>query len=162
MLRAMHETVPVWHDPFAEPIATVPAGDATVCVIGAGIAGLTTAYLLQREGIQVQVVEAYGIGAGETGRTTAHLTAVLDDRLSHLERLFGRERTRLAVESHQFAIDRIEEMVNEEAIACDFERADGFLMATRAPHRERLLQEFDAADWAGLHGVTSRGTAPAG
>jgi glycine/D-amino acid oxidase-like deaminating enzyme/nitrite reductase/ring-hydroxylating ferredoxin subunit len=155
MLRAMHESVPVWHDPFAEPIHTAPAGDATVCVIGAGIAGLTTAYLLQREGLQVQLIEAYGIGAGETGRTTAHLTAVLDDRLSRLERLFGRERARLAVESHQFAIDRIEEMINEEAIACDFERVDGFLMATRPPHRELLLQEFEAAEWAGFSGVST-------
>ena len=111
MLRAMHETVPVWHDPFAEPIPTAAPADATVCVIGAGISGLTTAYLLQREGVQVQVIEAYDIGAGETGRTTAHLTAVLDDRLSRLARLFGRDRTRLAVESHQFAIDRIEAMV---------------------------------------------------
>jgi glycine/D-amino acid oxidase-like deaminating enzyme/nitrite reductase/ring-hydroxylating ferredoxin subunit len=153
MLRALHESVPIWHDPFAELIPESPPADAEVCVIGAGIAGLTTAYLLQREGMQVQVVEAYGTGAGETGRTTAHLTAVLDDRLSHLERLFGRDRTRLAVESHQAAIDRIEALVRDEAISCDFERVDGYLMATRPQHRELVLQEFEASGWAGFDGV---------
>src|SRR5690349_9842371 len=118
MLRAQHESVPVWHDPFAEPVPTAAPADADVCVVGAGIAGITTACLLQREGLQVQVIEAWNIGAGETGRTTAHLTAVLDDRLTHLEKLFGRDRTRLAVESHQFAIDQIESLAIEENIPC--------------------------------------------
>lgn len=156
MLRAQHESVSVWHDPYADPTPVAPAGDAEVCVIGAGIAGLTTAYLLQREGVQVQVVEAFDIGAGETGRTTAHLTAVLDDRLTRLEKLFGRERTRLAVASHQLAIDQIESLVNEEAIACDFERVDGYLMATRPQHRQTLLDEFQAVQWAGFRDVTTQ------
>ena len=81
MLRDNHESVPVWHDPSSGFIHTEPAVDAAVCVIGAGISGLTTAYLLRRNGIDVQVIDAYAVGAGETGRTTAHLTAVLDDRL---------------------------------------------------------------------------------
>ncbi len=155
MLRAQHESVPVWHDPFAEMVPTGAPQDADVCVIGAGIAGITTAYLLQREGLQVQIVEAYDIGAGETGRTTAHLTAVLDDRLSHLEKLFGRDRTRLAVSSHQLAIDQVEALVHEEVIQCDFERVDGYLMATRPEHRPILMGEFKATQWAGLHGVTT-------
>jgi glycine/D-amino acid oxidase-like deaminating enzyme/nitrite reductase/ring-hydroxylating ferredoxin subunit len=153
MLRAPHESVPVWHDPFAERIPTEAPRDADICVIGAGIAGLTTAYLLQRDGREVQVIDAYGVGAGETGRTTAHLTAVLDDRLSHLEKLFGRERTQLAVASHLAAIDRIEKLTNEESIACDFERVDGYLMATTPAQRELLLSECEASQWAGYRDV---------
>ena len=61
-----------------------------MCVsVGAGIAGLTTAYLLQKEGMSVVVVDAWGLAAGETSRTTAHLTAVLDDGYDRLEGLFG-------------------------------------------------------------------------
>jgi glycine/D-amino acid oxidase-like deaminating enzyme/nitrite reductase/ring-hydroxylating ferredoxin subunit len=153
MLRDNNESVSVWHDPFSEVVPTDPPGDATVCVIGAGISGLTTAYLLRRDGMDVQVIDAYGVGAGETGRTTAHLTAVLDDRLSRLERLFGRDRTLLAVQSHRAAITRIESLVNEEAIDCDFERVDGFLMATSAEQRELLMQEQAAAAWAGFDRV---------
>jgi glycine/D-amino acid oxidase-like deaminating enzyme/nitrite reductase/ring-hydroxylating ferredoxin subunit len=155
MLRASHESISVWHDPYAERLDTGPPADAAVCVVGAGIAGMTTAYLLQRNGHAVQVIDAYGVGAGETGRTTAHLTAVLDDRLSHLEKLFGRERTQLAVRSHQEAITRIESLVQEECIACDFERVDGYLMATDASQHEILMREHEACSWAGFGGVAT-------
>lgn len=36
-----------------------------VCVVGAGIAGLTTAYLLAAEGRSVAVIERDGIAAGQ-------------------------------------------------------------------------------------------------
>jgi glycine/D-amino acid oxidase-like deaminating enzyme len=62
-----------------------------VCVIGGGIAGLTTAYLLSLEGRSVVVLEDGAIGSGETGRTTAPLTWALDDRYFNLEKLFGAE-----------------------------------------------------------------------
>ena len=53
---------------------------ANVCIVGAGIAGLTTAYLLAREGKAVIVLDDGPIGGGMTARTTAHLTNALDDR----------------------------------------------------------------------------------
>jgi glycine/D-amino acid oxidase-like deaminating enzyme/nitrite reductase/ring-hydroxylating ferredoxin subunit len=150
MLRDNQESVSIWHDPASEFIPSEPPGDAAVCVIGAGIAGLTTAYLLRRDGIDVQVIDAYGVGAGETGRTTAHLTAVLDDRLSRLETLFGRDKTRLAVESHQAAITCIETLASAESIDCDFERVNGYLMATSPGQRDLLMQEHAATAWAGF------------
>src|SRR4051812_42861917 len=73
---------------------------AEVCVIGAGIAGITTAYLLAREGRQVVVLEDGAVGGGETGRTTAHLSNALDDRYRVLERLHGPEGARIAAASH--------------------------------------------------------------
>jgi glycine/D-amino acid oxidase-like deaminating enzyme len=62
---------------------------ADVCVVGAGIAGPTTAYLLTREGMSVVVLDDGPVGGGEIGRTTAHLSNALDDRCYNLERLFG-------------------------------------------------------------------------
>src|SRR5476651_1527251 len=84
---------------------------ADVCVVGAGIAGLTTAYLLTRAGKSVIVLEAGSIIAGETQRTTAHLVTALDDRYFELERLHGEEGAKLAAESHAAAIDTIERIV---------------------------------------------------
>lgn len=63
--------------------------DTDVCIVGAGIAGLTTAYLLTRAGIRVRVLDDGAPAGGESGRTTAHLTCALDDRYSELERLHG-------------------------------------------------------------------------
>src|ERR671925_627787 len=97
---------------------------ADVCVVGAGIAGLTTAYLLAREGRSVVVVDDGPVGGGMTGRTTAHLVNALDDRYFELERLHGEKGARLAAESHTAAVDRIEAIITEEGIDCDFERVD--------------------------------------
>jgi glycine/D-amino acid oxidase-like deaminating enzyme/nitrite reductase/ring-hydroxylating ferredoxin subunit len=150
MMRSPDESVPVWRNTAtAWPVQTLP-GSTSVCVIGAGIAGLTTAYLLRRAGADVLLVDAVAPGAGETGRTTAHFAAVLDDRFSRLERRFGIEKTALAASSHRRAIDRVEATIAEEAIDCDFERVDGFLMSSNDEQRELLAAEADAAPRAGL------------
>src|SRR5688572_27528926 len=154
MERSSEETIPVWRDAPDPTLTSPPPRDAAVCVVGAGIAGLTTAYLLAREGYDVQVIDAFAPGAGESGRTTGHLTAVLDDRFSQLERMFG-DGARLAVTSHMAAIDRIETLVREEAIDCDFERVHGFLMATDLPQRQLLAAEASAAPRVGFGEVES-------
>ena len=73
--------------------------NADVCIVGAGIAGMTTAYLLAQEGKGVIVLDDGPIGGGMTGRTTAHLVNALDDRFFELERLHGEKGARLAAES---------------------------------------------------------------
>src|SRR4051812_30505677 len=93
---------------------------ANVCIIGAGIAGLSTAYMLARAGRAVVVIDDGPVGGGETGRTTAHITAALDDRYVEIEKAHGRDGARLAAESHQAAIDRIESIASQEDIDCDF------------------------------------------
>ncbi|MFO0877454.1 MAG: FAD-dependent oxidoreductase [Gemmataceae bacterium] len=124
---------------------------AEVCVIGAGIAGLTTAYLLAREGRQVVVLEAQPtIVPGESAHTTAHLTCVIDDRFSEVERIHGERILRLAVQSHQGAIDWIEWLIAEEKIACDFRRVDGYLILGPGDSEELLEKEADAARRIGL------------
>ena len=126
---------------------------ADVCVVGAGIAGLTTAYLLMREGRSVVVLDDGPIGGGETGRTTAHLSNALDDRYYNLEQLFGERGARLAAESHTAAIDCIERVSLEEKIDCDFERVDGYLFVPPDCPTDELERELDAARRAGLRDV---------
>src|SRR5437764_4588989 len=146
--------------------ATVWAGDSTdaarsssslqadasadVCVIGAGIAGLSTAYMLAREGKSVIVLDDGPIGGGESGRTTAHLSNALDDRYYELERLHGSRGAQLAAQSHAAAIDTIEAVVQNESISCDFTRLDGFLFVPPMEHREELEEEWQAARRAGV------------
>ena len=77
-------------------------------IIGGGIAGLTTAYCLAKAGRQVILVEDGFIGSGESGRTTAHLTCALDDRYFELEKIFGKNKTALAANSHMSAIEWID------------------------------------------------------
>ena len=68
-------------------------------------------------------------GGGQTQRTTAHLSNALDDRYFEIEWLHGSEGAKLAADSHTAAIDRIESIIGEERIACDFVRLDGYLFS---------------------------------
>jgi glycine/D-amino acid oxidase-like deaminating enzyme/nitrite reductase/ring-hydroxylating ferredoxin subunit len=121
-----------------------------VCVVGAGIAGITTAYLLAREGKRVAVLDDGPVGGGETGRTTAHLSNALDDRYHVLERLHGPDGARLAAASHAAAIDFIEQTVAAERIDCDFTRLDGYLFVPPGESRGILDAELEAARRAGV------------
>ncbi len=133
---------------------------ADVCIVGAGIAGMTTAYLLAREGKSVVVLDDGPVGGGMTGRTTAHLSNAIDDRYFELERLHGEKGARLAAESHTAAIDRIESIVIEEKIDCDFERLDGYLFTPPHKSKKVLDDELKAAHRAGLTGVERTRRAP--
>src|SRR5438445_12453695 len=121
-----------------------------VCVIGAGIAGMTTAYLLARAGRAVVVIDDGPIGGGETSRTTAHLTAALDDRYYNIESLHGLEGSRIAAESHMSAIHRIESIASMEDIDCDFERVEGYLFLGGKETRGDLERALEATDRACL------------
>ena len=122
-----------------------------VCVIGAGIAGMTTAYLLARAGRAVVLIDDGPIGGGETGRTTAHLTAALDDRYYNIARIHGQEGARLAAESHMSAIHRIETIASMEDIDCDFERVEGYLFLGGDTQRKELERELEATHRAGIN-----------
>ena len=130
------------------------------CVVGAGIAGLTTAYMLARAGKRVAVIDDGPVAGGITQMTTAHLSNALDDRYFELEKLHGREGARLAADSHTSAIDRIETIVRQERIECDFERLDGYLFLAEGDTRETLERELEAAHHAGLRAVELLERAP--
>ncbi len=152
---------PVWTATAQVPAYAPLVSDtsADVCVVGAGISGLTTAYLLTQLGKSVVVIDDGAVGSGMTSVTTAHLANALDDRYIDIERLHGQRGACLAAESHTAAIDRIEAIVSREKIDCDFERVDGFLFA--APGDTELIdQELAAARRAGLHNVNKIGRAP--
>jgi glycine/D-amino acid oxidase-like deaminating enzyme/nitrite reductase/ring-hydroxylating ferredoxin subunit len=148
-------TVSVWM--ASSPLPRPPALDgdlsADVCIVGAGIAGLTTAYRLTREGRSVAVIDDGPIAGGETSRTTAHLSNAIDDRYQWIEKVHGERGASLAAESHTAAIDAIEAAVRDEDIDCAFERIDGYLFNPPESEKVDLAGERDAARRAGLSDV---------
>ncbi len=150
MKPADGKTIPIWSEHLHRPIYAPPLPDLTtdVCVVGAGIAGLTSAYLLAKAGRSVIVVDAGEVGSGQTERTSAHLASIMDDRFYQIERLLGADAAKLAHASHAAAIDRIEAIVKHESIDCDFARVDAYLMFESAEARKK---EFDASKRAGVN-----------
>lgn len=133
-----------------------------VCIVGAGIAGMSTAYMLARAGKTVAVLDDGPLGNGQTSMTTAHLTCVLDERYFEIERMHGEEGARLAAESHMTAINRIETIMASETIDCDFERLNGYLFTGRGEDEETLIRELAAAQRAGIEAaLVDRGPKPA-
>jgi glycine/D-amino acid oxidase-like deaminating enzyme/nitrite reductase/ring-hydroxylating ferredoxin subunit len=128
--------------------------ECDVCIVGAGIAGMTTAYLLSRAGKRAVVLDDGPIAGGETGRTTAHLSFALDDFYSKIEKMHGAEGARIAAESHMAAVSRIESIVREEKIDCGFERLDGFWFTEDPSGAQELDEEAEAARRAGIPGVS--------
>ena len=104
-----------------------------VVVVGGGLMGLTTAYLAQREGRRVAVLERGRCAAVDTGHTTAHVTAVTDASRGELIARFGRAGARAAWEAGMAALEQMERIVREEEIDCDWRRAAGYLHAPLEP-----------------------------
>src|SRR4026209_438759 len=90
--------VPVWIDtariqkfPKLEKNLSVD-----VVVVGAGVTGITTAYLLKIAGLTVALVERERVASIDTGHTTAHLTYVTDVELQKVARNFGKGHAQAA------------------------------------------------------------------
>lgn len=136
------DTLPYWSDS-----ASIPAfkklerdRDVDVVVVGAGITGLTTAYLLQKAGLSVAVLERARCGEIDTGHTSAHLAAVTDAPLSDLASRFGDNHAQAVWDAGFAAIAQIETICHEEQIHCLFERVDGYL---HAPNRDDRRSQWD-------------------
>jgi glycine/D-amino acid oxidase-like deaminating enzyme/nitrite reductase/ring-hydroxylating ferredoxin subunit len=141
-----------WMD--VTPVIAVPAlaqdESCDVVVIGAGIAGLSTAYELSRLGRSVVVIDRGGIGSGMTARTTAHLATELDDFYSELVSVRGEEEARLYYDSQVAAVNRIEAICRDEGIDADFTRLDGILFPAEESHVADLREEYDTCRRIGV------------
>jgi len=121
-----------------------------IVVVGAGITGITAAILLAKQGRRVAVLDAAGPGSGETLRSTAHLTQVLDTRFLSLKERLGESNARILVHHHKDAIDQIETLASEADVPHAFERMTGTLVAASPEQAANLIEEQAAASSLGV------------
>jgi glycine/D-amino acid oxidase-like deaminating enzyme/nitrite reductase/ring-hydroxylating ferredoxin subunit len=116
--------------------------DVDVVVVGAGITGLTTAYLMKRAGRSVAVLDRREIGGYDTMSTTAHVTCVTDLDLDELVRTFGRDHAQAVWDAGLAAADQIEAIVRDENIDCDWHRVTGYKYAASGADTEREVERL--------------------
>jgi glycine/D-amino acid oxidase-like deaminating enzyme/nitrite reductase/ring-hydroxylating ferredoxin subunit len=152
MTTKSSDTTPYWSTSAQFPLFAKIEKDETadVVVVGAGITGLTAAYLLARAGRRVVVLERDRCAGIDTGHTSAHLTMVTDARLGTLVKQFGRDHAQAVWDAGLAAIDHIDAVLREHTIDAGFEWVDGYLHApviagTEDEKAERGRLEEDAA-----------------
>ena len=128
------------------------AGDirADALVVGAGITGLVSALLLQREGLDVVVVDQHRVGAGVTGHTTAKLSSLHQLVYAEFAERFGDEGARVYAAANESGLDRIASLVAELGIDCDFRRRPNYTYAATSADLGDIQAEVEAARSAGL------------
>lgn len=123
--------------------------EVDVVVVGAGLTGITAAYLLGKEGVRVALIERDRICSGDTSRTTAHLTYVTDYRLHDLAKKFGKDGARAFWEAGAESIEQMSDIVRQTGVDCGFHWAPGYLhesIANPDPReRERLQEDAELA-----------------
>ena len=144
--RSLWMTVEV--APDAPALTRDESADAVV--VGSGIAGLSSAYELQRQGLDVVVLDRGAIAEGITARTSAHLTSMSDDSFETLIKARGLDGARTFYASHARAIDQIERNQAEEKIECNFRRVNGYLFPDANSTAKDLVPEYEATRRVGM------------
>lgn len=136
--------------------------DADVAIVGGGIAGVTTAWLLMEAGLSVALVEADRIGAGNTGRSTGNLYGTVSRGLHTLRQKWSPEVVRQAVRLRLRAVDLIGRNVEALGIDCGFARVPQYIGVQDAETKalESLQEEFSALEEAELAPVWSTQNPP--
>lgn len=126
--------------------------EVDVAIVGGGITGITTGYLLAKEGVKVAIIEAGRILNGTTGHTTAKITAqhglIYDELISHL----GEEKAKLYYDAQMDALSFVRNTINELNISCDFSDQDAFIYAVSDEYDSKVRTEADAYSKLGIDG----------
>ena len=116
--------------------------EVDICIIGAGITGITCGYELSKLGYTVSIIEKNEIGSGTTGRTTGKITSQHDSFYNYLEESFSIDTAKKYLEANEKAINKIENRIKNENIECDFERLNSYIYTTKKEEINQLEKEF--------------------
>lgn len=123
-----------------------------VAIVGGGITGITSAYLLTKEGLKVAVIEAGNILNGTTGHTTAKITAQHGVIYDELINKLGKEKAKLYYEANEGGRKLIQSLINEKNIDCEFSIEDAYIYTNSDKEMQNLINEYKAYEKLGIDG----------
>ena len=152
------ETLSYWED--STTMSRYPALDrdlaVDVVIIGAGITGLTAAYLLKQSGRRVAVIDRRRCGGVDSAATTAHVTCVTDTDLTELVEHFGRDHAWAAWDAGLAAIEQIDRIVRREEIDCEWTWVSGYKHSPPGEARDERQELRKEAELAADLGFEAR------
>ncbi|MGV3487583.1 MAG: FAD-dependent oxidoreductase [Tuberibacillus sp.] len=126
--------------------------EVDVAVVGAGMTGIISAYLLIQEGLKVALIEAGHILDGTTASTTAKVTAQHNIFYDELIQHMGKEKAQRYYEANSKAIEFIKETAEKLHIDCDMSAEDAYIYAVTDQYAKKLEKEYDAYTTLGIVG----------
>lgn len=123
--------------------------DANYLVVGGGMTGITTAFLLSKEKLNVTLVEANRIGYGATGRNTGKVTT-MHNSYAKIEKKYGLGKAKLYYEANNKALRLIKSIIDEYNIDCDFEEVPAYIYTSDENYIENLRDEYEACIRIGI------------
>src|SRR5665213_2493852 len=132
MIKLPSENISFWQASYPESVypKLTDGIEVDVVVVGAGITGLTTAYLLKQAGYTVVVLDKATIGGGTTGRTTGKVTSQHNLIYTDLQKRLGTQKAKLYGQANQVAVELVEKIIRQEKIDCDWQSQDNFVFTT--------------------------------
>lgn len=132
---------------------------ADAVVIGGGLAGILTAYLLKQHNIDTIVLEAKRVGGGQTRNSTAKITSQHDIIYTKLIDSFGEELASQYAKANETAIRDYKQLIEKQSIDCSFEELPAYLYSQNQEDVQRLQKEAEAAKRLGIDAEYTRDTA---
>lgn len=121
-----------------------------VAIVGGGITGLTTAYLLAKAGKRVAVIEKDILASGTTGHTTGKVSSQHGLIYNKLASKLGEETARIYGQSNQAALEEIARIIKVENIECDWQRDDNYVFTEKNSQVQKFQKEAEIAEKLGL------------
>ncbi len=152
MINLPQEGLSYWRSAYMTSLYPHLSGEVEVdvIIIGAGITGLTSAYLLKKAGFKVAVVDKRTVGSGTTGRTTGKVTSQHGLVYENLCNRFGIETARIYGEANQSAVELVDSIIKKEKIECGWRREDNYVFTANLSKVEQFKREADFAKKVGL------------
>ncbi|WP_026672065.1 FAD-dependent oxidoreductase [Alkalihalobacterium bogoriense] len=124
--------------------------ETDVAIVGGGIVGITTAYLLSQQGLRVTILEAGKLANGTTGHTTAKITSqhglIYDEFIEH----FGEEKAKMYYEANEQAKHFIESIVSKHNIDCQLKKQEAYVYTNADDYMDKLEKEWKAYQKLGI------------
>ncbi|MGB7605745.1 MAG: FAD-dependent oxidoreductase, partial [Lutisporaceae bacterium] len=121
-----------------------------VAIVGGGIVGISTAYLLIKEGLRVAIIEADRILQGTTGHTTAKITSQHGLIYNKIKTQMSEEFAKQYADANESAIRFIEKLQNELHIDCDFVHQPAFIYTQMDEYVQKISDEVKTASSLGI------------